>query len=434
MSVKTLYRIAAFEIRPLSYVNQLYYEMILPTNESTTRQKVVKKTQKFIGLSLLGLPALLGGFFSCSTRFLATRLNPQPFMFMNTSLLETEPKKFPQQSSALEGQRVVLKVFSWNVCAMSGGFPYATGGVRPWRQRLTDIALEIKKRDADVVCLQEMHDNDASWRLIDELKSVYFYFYYNIGSPYFGANSGLFVASKYEIKNPQFSTFQSKIRLIDSCFTGKGYFSFELALQNHKIVRLFNTHFQHSQDDLTPLQTEKQVREEQMSQIVSTIQGQEKTSSAETLFLIVGDFNTTPDEYNSSTYQNLFVNLLLSSTSSTMVEERLRGAGVNQEDGNGEEIGKAKETRFLQASCFYQELMYKLWENRTVKDENSTIDYALVYKNEAVERDGFSARTEIVDAEEVLAIDWGKEGEPEGVLDPQRALSDHLPLMTTLMV
>ena len=143
--------------------------------------------------------------------------------------------------------------------------------------------------------------------------------------------------------------------------------------------------------------------------------------------MIVGDFNITPEEYQGSAFQHYFINPLLESS-------RQIGRIAEKREEGGDEVEADHETRFVKSSCFKPELMYRLWENRMVRDENVIVDYALVYKNDMVKEASFSAQAEIVDAEEVLAINWSEGEASEAVLDPRRALSDHLPLVMTLKV
>jgi exonuclease III len=387
MVINCLYKLASSQLRPMTYASELTYEIFLPSNKISNWEILAEKVQKIIVLTLISLPALFLGFLSVSIRIFAKLFNSNPFLY-------DTPSEIPSPSQLKE-----LTVLFWNVCNIAGGFPYGKGGVWPWRYRIERVADEVIKLNADVICLSEMHDNGASWKLIELLKAGgYKYFYYNIGAPFFGANSGLFLASKLEIKNPQFFPLKDKMKRIDSFFTNKGYFSFEVYSANKKLVNLLTTHTQHSSNDMNPSEKEKNVRNNQMMQIVGTLN--EKNERA----VLVGDLNVTPKEYESSSYKKYFYNPLL--------EKNMKGQSFNQ-------------SRFKKATCFKAELMGNLWENEIVKQKNVIVDHALLFKSDNPTDD---ISTDIVDGESIFSVDCNDN------LHPEIALSDHLPLLTTLKI
>ncbi len=86
----------------------------------------------------------------------------------------------------------------------------------PWRDRLGALTALIRSTNADVVCLQEVHPDDAIQELYHALKDQYSYFYGAIGPRFLGFDlsalglpSGLFVASKYPVENPEFSLYKN---------------------------------------------------------------------------------------------------------------------------------------------------------------------------------------------------------------------------------
>ena len=198
-----------------------------------------------------------------------------------------------------------IAVLSWNVCFL----PLATAnwekGVKPWTERLNQVAETILKEDADVVCLQEVYDSQAASDLTDLLKEKYKHIYYNIGPKSLGVNSGLFVASKVPLKNTRFTQHKDRQNDLDSFFVNKGFFDFEIYAGDHKIAHIFVTHLQHSKDDLHPLKLEQEIREKQLNAIFSEME------KAEVPAVLVGDFNMLPTEYaalkNKAKFQNFLI-------------------------------------------------------------------------------------------------------------------------------
>jgi hypothetical protein len=66
----------------------------------------------------------------------------------------------------------VVSVINWNVCFFDENLSTLMGGVLPWKYRLTRIADAIKKRDADIVCLQELFSRDGAYLLYKALKKT----------------------------------------------------------------------------------------------------------------------------------------------------------------------------------------------------------------------------------------------------------------------
>lgn len=104
-----------------------------------------------------------------------------------------------------------LSLMSWNVCFLPWMLPKYFGGLPPATARVDAVADFIIEANADVVCLQEMHDTKATRLLIERLKKVYGYFIVDKrDSLRMTLNSGLFVASRYPIEPVDFTTFNYK--------------------------------------------------------------------------------------------------------------------------------------------------------------------------------------------------------------------------------
>ncbi len=140
-----------------------------------------------------------------------------------------------------------LTVLTLNSCFVPGDFPYLYGGVtQNWQDRVTPLAHRLLEADADVVCLQEVHAEDASCALYEALKERYTYFYGSIGPRTLGFTfetlglpSGLFVASKYPIAQPQFTPFSAVAIPMNY-----GFFDFIITDEGTLLAHVYTTHMQ----------------------------------------------------------------------------------------------------------------------------------------------------------------------------------------------
>ncbi len=108
-----------------------------------------------------------------------------------------------------------IKILNVNTLCFPEMLSCYFGGMRPWQERIGDIAQRILSTEAEILCLQEVWDFRAAERLMDELEEEYTYFYYDIGNSnyildptHLKVNSGLFVASKYPISKESFVPFE----------------------------------------------------------------------------------------------------------------------------------------------------------------------------------------------------------------------------------
>lgn len=110
----------------------------------------------------------------------------------------------------------------------------------------TPVSLEllsesILSTNADVICLQEVFDDQIIYSLYEQLKDRYTHFYVEIGPRSFGFSfdplslpSGLFIASKYAIENPEFTPFTNKDDLIND-----GFFDFVIKDKKNSLGHLY---------------------------------------------------------------------------------------------------------------------------------------------------------------------------------------------------
>jgi len=272
---------------------------------SGLRQSFVTAVNKGVTHTFFSMRNLLiASALSLSVLFTApivTTLNRDPYTHASSSLI--------QEKEPIKGQNI--SVLSWNVCFLPLATTNWEQGIKPWTERLDQVAEKILQEDADLVTLQEVYDSQAAQKLTERLKEKYSHIYYNIGPKTLGVNSGLFVASKFPLKNTRFTQHENKKIDIDSFFVNKGFFDFEIYAGENKIAHVFVTHLQHSTDDLHPLKIDQEIREQQLKAIFTEMEKEDVP------VLLVGDFNMPLKEYKALKAQAKFQNFLIKKSKKT---------------------------------------------------------------------------------------------------------------------
>lgn len=144
-----------------------------------------------------------------------------------------------------------ISVLNLNICSFEDRLPLLWGGMLPWKLRMDEMAAQLQAQNPDVICLQEVFDEKAGAALYDHLQKQYRYFYINIAPRNFclhssslGISSGLFVASKYRIENPQFIAFGKNSPPERSY----GFFHATVTSQNKILSHVVTTHLQPSEE------------------------------------------------------------------------------------------------------------------------------------------------------------------------------------------
>lgn len=131
-----------------------------------------------------------------------------------------------------------LKMVSYNIC-FGPEWMVAANSVRPRAERIADVTEQIM--GYDIVCLQEVFDEDAAEALKESLRANGFhYFIYNVGPSSYKLNSGLFIASKYPLESPVYWKHTHSSGL-DS-LANKGTLAATVNISGRKFA-VFNTHF-----------------------------------------------------------------------------------------------------------------------------------------------------------------------------------------------
>jgi endonuclease/exonuclease/phosphatase family metal-dependent hydrolase len=193
--------------------------------------------------------------------------------------------------------------FAENICFIGGGYPLRKGGVLPWKQRIDELVRRIEENDSDVICLNEVYDANSAYKLYNKLKHRYAHFYINIGSHYFGSKSGLFVASKYRVLDPNYVPFDPAT-LVHYKLINKGFFSFKIAnSESVPFGKIYTSHLQHSEDDTDPSAEEMHGRRLQLDALFADMQ-RDRDKSYPTL--LTGDLNIGGKEFEDSILSHHF--------------------------------------------------------------------------------------------------------------------------------
>ncbi len=284
-----LFIAAAKFTRPTCWTHETYVRLTMPIMPGKYDQCSTKVREVALR-SLLAVAVMPMAAISAITapigmvfRFFANVLQHKSF---NHAKGDAAEKVAPKNKN--------FSIFSLNTCFIAGGFPLYKGGVTPWRLRIDEMVKVIKERDADIICLQEVHDIDAAHRLIKGLKKEYAHFYFNIGAQNIGANSGLMVISKYKLKDPRFVPFDTKDLIGVIKFVKKGVFACDVQSNNETIGHIFGTHTQHSEDDENPTEQELLARKAQIDLIKSHM---DKIKDKAPIVL-TGDLNMNMKEFD----------------------------------------------------------------------------------------------------------------------------------------
>lgn len=224
-------------------------------------------------------------------RILGSHLMKKPFIYMQG---ESTDKALPSDRS--------FSLLSWNICGINGGFPISDGGVLPLVFRIDDILSKIVEKNADVNCLYETFDiKDATYVCEELKKNGYNHFYFNIGPKAIGVTSGILIASKYSIKNSEFTLFPQDTLIGRTQYAAKGVFAFDLESQDQSFARVYSTHLHHSVEPQFPQPEEVESRRRQMHIIIDKV-----NTVRDRCIVVTGDLNLDDEEYRASSWQSRF--------------------------------------------------------------------------------------------------------------------------------
>lgn len=208
-------------------------------------------------------------------------------------------KKAKKSKSAAAPGTIRLKVLTYNVMMLPGLIGKGNADIR----RAGKIVKAIRQRDYDVVCLQEVFDEDVrrvfakglSKRFPHQVQKSH-------GGGIFEENSGLFMASRFPITSGgdgwSFEEFEACAGT--DCLSEKGIQAVHLRLTESKprvFLVLFNVHLQ---SDMEWTGENEATRNEQLVQmrefIGHSLTGIRRKRLPRTGGLLVGDFNIEGDQ------------------------------------------------------------------------------------------------------------------------------------------
>lgn len=252
---------------------------------------LVRKVVLFIGLVAWAALAAVTTVPGIALRAFAAYIQKKPYIYVQG---EAEGRSLPPDRT--------FSLLSWNICCVGAGYSISDGGVTPWSDRIDRIIDRIVEKDADVNCLYETLDSQSAFYLCEKLKERgYAHFYFNIGPKAVGVSSGIFVASKYNIKNPEFSLFPQDTLVGRTKNAAKGVFAFDLESQGNEFARIYTTHLQHSEEPEFPTEEEVEARKRQMEIIVDKVD-----AVRDRCIVVTGDLNLDDAEYRASSWHQKF--------------------------------------------------------------------------------------------------------------------------------
>jgi endonuclease/exonuclease/phosphatase family metal-dependent hydrolase len=278
------------------YTEKLFSHLFFTKKECCSLIEKVVCWGKRCCLIALSIPLLSWTFLLAETELL-TRISAQIVAQKSFTYLQGSFKE-----KILEKGKP-LTVFSLNTCFVAGGFSLFYGGVAPWPERVDQLIEKIQEKNPDLLCLQEVNDIEAAYRLYDALKDQYAHFYFNIGPKVLSQNSGLFVASKLAIQDPSFKTFDEvpgTQKLVN-----KGFFDCQILSDAKVVAHLFLTHLSPSSDDGLPTSEEKEIRKKELEMIFAKM----KSFTKEAPIIFAGDFNITREDDEASILKEEFQDL-----------------------------------------------------------------------------------------------------------------------------
>lgn len=289
-----LFQVASMLTDPICKCHEFFrriYVVDTLNPKASALSNLARKIALFVGLVAWAFLALFTTLPGIALRSLGAHLQTNPFIEFHGA---ERGKTLPSERS--------FSLLSWNICCVGAGYSISDGGVVPWSFRIDDIIHKIIEKDADVNCLYETLDVASASQICEKLKqNGYTHFYFNIGPKAVGVSSGILVASKYNIKNPEFSPFPAAMLVGRTKMAAKGVFAFDLESRGECFARVYSTHLQHSEEPQFPTPEEIEARRQQMQIIVDKV-----NAVRDRCIVVTGDLNLDDDEYGASSWQHLF--------------------------------------------------------------------------------------------------------------------------------
>ncbi|PWU14885.1 MAG: hypothetical protein C5B45_03800 [Chlamydiae bacterium] len=286
---KKTFCFASLLTEPICKAHELFRRLCLVDVLNPTASKTSNWVRKFF----LGMGLVVSSFLSIGTaipgaalRGIISHLEKEPFIYYQGKLPDQDLKDH-------------FSLLSWNICCIGGGYSISDGGVMPWSFRIDNIITKIQEEDPDILALYEVMDTAAGFYLYEKLQEKYAHFYFNLGPRAIGPSSGIFIASKTEMTNPEFTPFPKQMLVGRTKISEKGVFSFDIYVGEKK-VKIYATHLQHSEQPQYPTQEEIEARKAEMELIIK------KVSRDSGHVIVTGDLNLDNTEYAHSAWKETF--------------------------------------------------------------------------------------------------------------------------------
>ncbi len=289
-----IFQIASALTEPVCKAREFYQRIDIIdalNSKASLLSNLARKISLFVGLVGVACLAVFTTIPGIALRVLGSQIQKQPFLYLHE---KDEDKVLPADRS--------FTLLSWNICGISAGYTISDGGVLPLAFRIDELVRKIIEKDADVNCLNEVFDPKTAFYICEKLKQKgYHHFYFNIGPKAIGVSTGIFVASKYAIKNPKFFPFPKETLVGRTKHAVKGVFAFDLASRHENFARIYATHFQHSEEPQFPTNEEVQARRKHMQLVLDTMNGVRDRA-----IICTGDLNLDDAEFSAAFWCNYF--------------------------------------------------------------------------------------------------------------------------------
>ena len=161
----------------------------------------------------------------------------------------------------------MLKLLQWNIW---------------FKENIDNIIMELKKIDADIICIQELSITANDDSNVKKLKALYPYMYYEIADTFLDGRSQCnAILSKYPIiKTKKKYVQEPSNNKNDYSKEGRIYIEVELDI-NGRVINIGTTHLSY-----THKFEETSLKDEEINKLITCINKKEK-------YIFVGDLNTT---------------------------------------------------------------------------------------------------------------------------------------------
>lgn len=168
-------------------------------------------------------------------------------------------------------------------------------------KRTEYIINAILDTNTDLICLEEVWDNNLAEKIIIECKSKYKYCYRPIEKNWDGCGSGLLFLSQYKIIQSKFFAFE-KLAGVDY-FVRKGFISSIIEVEDNKWIGIFITHTQSPGS----INNNEVIRLNNIQQLTSQILNFKK-ENPNIPIIVSGDLNVIAEKGNKRTNEYITMN------------------------------------------------------------------------------------------------------------------------------